>query len=229
MQKNPHYTERVKRLKSRVLGTKAEMDLENAKLLTEGFIESEGQPLALKKAYAFRKQCREKTVTIWPDELIVGCSGSKMRAGILCADVCWSVLNDELDTINTRRYDPFILKDEDRRIFEDVIRPYWKGRSNFEAWQTQIPDEVRALRDTGVIYINRKAVRGFGETTAGYETVVKEGINGITARINKLMGEADAAQPGGLDKINYYRALLLAAEGIVALAGRYALEAEKQA
>ncbi len=229
MQENKPYMDRVNRLKERVLGTKPEMDLENARLLTEGFMESEGQPLVLQKAHAFRKQCREKTVTIWPDELIVGCSGSKTRAGILCADACWSVLNDELDTISTRRYDPFILKDQDRKIFEDLIRPYWKGRSNYEAWQAQIPDEVRALRDAGIVYIDRKAVRGFGETTSGYETVITEGINGITDRVRATMKEVDVAAPGGLDKMHYLKALLIAAEGIVTLAERYALEAERQA
>ena len=223
------YMDRVNRLKERVIDTVPEMDLENARILTEGFIETEGLPLAIRKAHAFRKQCREKTVTIWPEELIVGCSGSKTRAGILCADACWSVLNEELDTISTRRYDPFILKDSDRRIFEEIVRPYWKGRSNFEAWQAQIPDDVKELRDAGVVYINRKAVRGFGETTAGYERVISEGINGITDRIKELMKEVDASAPGGLDKINYFRALLISAEGIVTLAERYAAEAERQA
>lgn len=74
--------------------------------LTKGFQESEGEPLAVQKAYAFRKQCMEKNVTIWGDELIVGNSGSKQRGGLLYADTCWSVLDVELDTISTREYDP---------------------------------------------------------------------------------------------------------------------------
>jgi len=54
------YLDRIKRLKERVLNTRPEMDLENAVLLTRGFKESEGQPLAIQKAYSFRKQCTEK-------------------------------------------------------------------------------------------------------------------------------------------------------------------------
>ena len=78
------------------------MDLENAIILTKGFQESEGQPLCIRKAYAFKKQCLEKTVKIWGDELIVGNAGSKQRGGILSVDTCWSVLDEELDTISTR-------------------------------------------------------------------------------------------------------------------------------
>jgi len=118
----PEYADRIYFLKDRVLCTPPEMDLENAEILTNGFREFEGEPLVMRKAKAFRKQCLEKTVRIWDKELIVGCSGSKLRAGILCADTCWSVLNEELDTISERSYDPFHLKDEDRSLFEQKIK-----------------------------------------------------------------------------------------------------------
>lgn len=223
------YIERVNRLKARVLETRPEMDLENARILTEGFREAEGEPLVVRKAKAFRRQCREKTVTIWDDELIVGCSGSKTRAGILCADTCWSVLNDELETISERRYDPFYLKPEDKAVFEQEIRPYWKGRSNFEEWLAQIPDDTRELRDHGVIYINRKAVRGWGETTAGYRWLIAEGVSGIRQVVEKRKARLDLTVPGDYEKDYYLNSLLIVAEGMVTLAERYAKEADRLA
>lgn len=225
----PKYMKRVQHLKDRVLGTQPEMDLENARILTEGFREAEGEPLVVRKAKAFRKQCQEKTVTIWDDELIVGCSGSKIRAGILCADTCWSVLNDELDTISERRYDPFYLNIEDRNIFQDEIRPYWKGRSNYEEWLAQIPDDTRDLRDNGVIYINRKAVRGWGETTAGYEWLIRQGVFGIVEVVEKRKAQLDITIAGDYEKDYYLKSLLIVAEGMIILAERYAKEAERLA
>jgi formate C-acetyltransferase len=223
------YMERVNRLKARVLNTRPEMDLENAVILTKGFQESEGEPLAVQKAYAFQKQCREKSVKIWNDELIVGNSGSKQRGGLLCPDTCWSVLDEELDTISTREYDPFFLTEEDRKKFIEIIRPYWKGRSTYEKWLTQIPEETRALRDCGVLYINRKAVRGWGETTAGYEMVLQEGIEGIRKRIQAVKEQLEITCPGDYQKLVYLRALSMAAEGVVDLAHRYADEADRLA
>lgn len=224
-----NYMERVNRLKSRVLGTRPEMDLENARILTEGFREAEGEPLVLRKARAFRKQCGEKTVKIWDDELIVGSSGSKMRAGILCADTCWSVLNEELETISERRYDPFYLTPDDRRTFEEEIRPYWKGKSTYEEWLVQIPDDTRVLRDNGVIYIDRKAVRGWGETTAGYELLIREGVTGILKRVEQRKAALDITLPGDYEKDYYLKALLIVGEGLMTLGKRYALEAERLA
>ena len=131
-EQRPYYQDRIDRLKKRVVSIRPEMDLENAKILTESFQETEGEPLVVRKAKGFLRQCQQKDITIAEDELIVGCSGSKIRGGILCADTCWSVLNDELESISTRSYDPFQLRAEDQQIFEQEISPYWKGRSNYE-------------------------------------------------------------------------------------------------
>lgn len=117
-----NFMERIQLMKDRVVNTVPEMDLENARIMTESFKETAGEPLCIQKAKAFRKQCREKTVRIWDKELIVGCSGSKMRGGILCVDTCWSILDDEIDTINDRKYDPFKLRDEDRYFLRRLSR-----------------------------------------------------------------------------------------------------------
>lgn len=229
MSETIYTTDRVQRLKTRLFDIQPEMDLENARILTESFQETAGLPGVLQKANAFLKQCQEKTVTIWPDELIVGCPASKLRAGILCPESCWSVLDTELDTINERTYDPFQLTAEDRRIFETQIRPFWKGRSIYEQWLAQIPEDVRKFRDNGILYIDRKAVRGWGETTAGYEWLLTSGVNGIIAAIEKRKARLDITRPGDYEKSYYLESLLIAAQGIITLAERYAGEAERLA
>lgn len=223
----PRYMDRIKRLKERVLATYPEIDLENARILTESFMETEGEPLVIRKAKAFRRQCQEKTVKIWDDELIVGNAGSKIRGGILSADVCWSVLNKELETINTRPYDKFHLREEDKEMFEKTIRPYWKGRSNYEEWLARIPSDVALLRDNGALYIDKKAVRGWGEVTAGYEWFINNGVEGIIRIIGETKESLDATRPGDYEKEVYLDALLIVAEGMSTLAERYALEADR--
>ena len=224
-----NYMDRINFMKDRVVHVTPEMDLENARIMTESFRETAGEPMCIRKAKAFRKQCMEKTVKIWDKELIVGCSGSKMRGGILCVDTCWSILDDEIDTINDRKYDPFKLLPEDREMFLSEIKPFWQGKSTYEAWLKQIPDDCRDLRDTGQVYINRKAVRGWGECTAGYKQIVTEGIESICDTIREKLAALDPADAYDLDKMDYYNALLISAEGIMALAKRYAMEAERLA
>lgn len=228
-EKPKRYMERIDRLKKKVFETFPEIDLEDARILTESFLETEGEALVTRKAKAFLKQCREKTVKIWDDELVVGNAGSKIRGGILSADVCWSVLDRELDTINSRQYDKFHLLPEDRRTFEEVIRPYWKGRSNYEEWLARIPDDVAALRDNGALYIDKKAVRGWGEVTAGYEWFINNGVEGLIERIEGRKAKLDATVPGDYEKEVYLDALLIVAQGLVTLGERYAAEADRLA
>lgn len=229
MEKQPQYLKRIERLKEKVFETYPEIDLEDAKLLTQSFLETQGEALVTRKAKAFLKQCREKSIKIWDDELIVGNAGSKIRGGILSADVCWSVLDRELDTINTRKYDKFHLRPEDRQDFEEIIRPYWKGRSNYEEWLARIPADVAALRDNGALYIDKKAVRGWGEVTAGYEWFIKNGVAGLREKICERKAKLDATLPGDYEKEVYLDALLIVCCGIETLAERYAAEAERLA
>ena len=225
----PKYMERVNRLKAKVFDTYPEIDLEDAGILTKSFLETQGEYLVTRKAKAFLKQCQEKTVQIWDEELIVGNSGSKIRGGILSADVCWSVLDKELETINTRKYDKFHLKAEDKKMFEELIRPYWKGRSNYEEWLARIPADVAALRDNGALYIDKKAVRGWGEVTAGYAWFINNGVEGLVKKITARKAQLDDTVPGDYEKGIYLDALLVVAEGMVTLAERYAIEAERLA
>ena len=229
METEKKYMGRIKRLMAKVYATKPEIDLEDAVILTKSFMQTQGKALVTQKAQAFLDQCRQKTVKIWDDELIVGNAGSKIRGGILSADVCWSVLDNELDTINTRPYDKFYLRPEDRKDFEEIIRPFWKGRSNYEEWLAVIPDDVAALRDNGSIYIDKKAVRGWGEVTAGYEWFINNGVEGLRKKILERKSTIDATIPGDYEKGIYLDALLTVCEGMETLAERYAAEADRLA
>ena len=88
------------------------------------------------------------------------------------------------------------------------------SRSTYEKWLKQCPEEAAALRDCGALYINRKAVRGWGETTAGYELILTEGIEGVKKRIEEARKTLDIVKPGDYAKMSYLRALDMAADGI---------------
>ena len=223
------YMERINFLKERVINTRPEVDLECAKLLTESFRQTVGLPWTLRKAMGVNYQCRNKSVTIWPRELVIGCSGSKIRGGIVSADSCWSVLDKELDTIATRRYDPFYISEEEKELFRREIKPFWEGKSVFEDWLAQVPEDVRTMKEAGSIFVDRKFVRGWGEVTAGYTDVINGGITSIINNIKGKMAALDITVPGDYEKEIYYKALLASAEGVIALANRYSKEAARLA
>jgi formate C-acetyltransferase len=221
MNSHTNYMERIRKLRNRVVNATPTMDIENALILTASFRQTEALPREMRKAIAFKDVCAQKTITIWDHELIVGCSGKIARGGVLCADVCWSVLDKELDTISTRPYDPFYISEADKNRFRQVIKPYWLGRSNFEKWEAQAPKDIVDLKENAVIYIDRKAVRGPGELTPDYKELLTEGMNGIIACIEKKKAEYDLAKPNHYPRIAYLDAMKTAAEGMIILGQRY--------
>ena len=226
-QKN--YMHRIEALRKQYLDTRVDMDVFNAKYLTEGFKETEGQPWIIQKATGFLHQCLKKNIYILDNELLVGGVGFKPRCGVLCADSSCSILDRELDTISTRKFDPFYLSEEGKKIFKEEVSDYWKNKCTLDRWRTLAPEDMETLRDTGMIYIDRKAVRGYGETTPGWNRILSLGISGIRKEIEDALDKLDDAHVGDLEKMFFLKSELLVCDGILTLANRHADLAEEMA
>ena len=103
------YMERINALRKNYLSHRVEMDIKDAYYVTQGFKATEGQPWAIQKATAMKMVYENKPIFIQDNELLVGGVAFKPRAGILNPDSACSVIERELDTISTRKYDPFYL------------------------------------------------------------------------------------------------------------------------
>lgn len=223
------YMKRIELLRQQYLNTRVDMDVYNAKYLTEGFKETEGQPWIIQKATGYRNQCRKKNIYIQDNELLVGGAGFKPRCGILCADSSCSIIDKELDTISTRKFDPFFLSEESKKVFKEEVSDYWKGKCVLDRWRAMAPKDMEILRDNGMIYIDRKAVRGYGETTPSWTRLLELGIGGIRKEVENALDKLDDAKPGDLEKIIYLKSELIVCEGIITLANRHADLAEEMA
>ena len=223
------YLTRIEALRKQYLDTRVDMDVYNAKYLTEGFKESEGEPWIIQKAIGFQHQCLKKNIFIQDNELLVGGAAFKPRAGILCADSSCSILDRELDTISTRKFDPFFLSEEGKKVFKEEVSDYWKNKCLLDRWKKLAPEDMCTLRDNGMIYIDRKAVRGYGETTPDWPMILSKGVGGIRKEAEEALAQLDDSHVGDLEKMFFYKAEIIAADAIIALAHRHADLAEQMA
>ncbi|MDU6307616.1 MAG: formate C-acetyltransferase/glycerol dehydratase family glycyl radical enzyme [Clostridium sp.] len=224
-----NYMERIQALRKQYLDTRVDMDVYNAKYLTEGFKETEGQPWIIQKATGFLHQCLKKNIYIQDNELLVGGAGFKPRCGILCADSSCSILDRELDTISTRKFDPFYLSEEGKKVFQEEVSDYWKNKCVLDRWRALAPEDMETLRDNGMIYIDRKAVRGYGETTPGWDRLLTLGISGIRKEAEEALAKLDDSHVGDLEKMFFLKSEIIICEGIITLANRHADLAEEMA
>ncbi|WP_125588346.1 glycyl radical protein [Companilactobacillus jidongensis] len=224
------YMNRINALRDNYLSHRVEMDISDAYYVTEAFKATEGQPWQIQKATAMKNVYENKPIYIQDNELLVGGVAFKPRAGILNPDSACSVIEKELDTISTRKYDPFYLSEENKKLFMEDVAPYWRGKCVLDRWNAMMPDDVRTMRDGGMLYVDKKFVRGYGENTPGWRTLLKKGIGGIKKEAEqKLVSLDDADGEDVLKQITFYKSLIITAEGIIALANRHADLAEKLA
>lgn len=223
------YMNRIEALRQQYLNTRVEMDVYNAKYLTEGFKAAEGQPWIIQKATGYVNQCKKKNIFILDNELLVGGVAFKPRAGVLCADSSAGIIAAELNTISTRKFDPFYLSEEGKRVYTEEVRDYWKDKCVLDRWRAMAPEDMETLRNNGIIFIDRKAVRGYGETTPSWNLILQKGIGGIRKEAEEALSKLDDAVPGDLEKMFFYKSEIMVCDGIVYLAHRHADLAEKQA
>jgi pyruvate formate-lyase/glycerol dehydratase family glycyl radical enzyme len=224
-------TDRVQRLRDEYFTYRPVICLERALSYTRSYRETGGLAVALRRAYAFRRVCEEKSVTILDDELIVGMPAGQPRAGVFCPEISWGWLEDELDTIATREQDPYGITEDQKATFREEIAPYWRGHSMEEYFLANLPEDTRAIAvETGIIDVEIKSQSGPGEFSPGYANILlKKGLKGVAASASESLAGLDPADPGDYGKIDFLESVLIVVEGAHRLAERYADEADRLA
>lgn len=122
-------TERVGVLKEKMLAEKRYVSIEQALITTEVYKANEAESIICRRALALKAALERMEIAILPEEQIVGNRTKGVRAGVVSPESGGSWVDKELETLPTRSQDTFAVKEEDIRLFREVIRPYWAGRS----------------------------------------------------------------------------------------------------
>jgi len=214
---------RINRLLDRFFEIQPQICIERAEIYTKSFLETEGEPEIIRRAKAFKQTCLEKSIFIADDELIVGGAASVPRAAVFCPEHATGWLKDELDELSTRKQDPYEVSEEQKATLRSKIFPYWENKNISHHWLHQIPDEVKEIAvKTGIIDIEIKTQSGPGEISPNVKKVLTKGFEAIKADAEKALSMLDPVEPENFDKINFYKAVIISLEGILALAERYA-------
>ena len=199
-----------------------------AKLLTESYKETEGQPMITRRAEAFAHILRHIPIIIRDEELIVGSSTIAPRGCQTYPEFSYQWLEDELDTVETRSADPFYIAEETKQELREVHK-YWKGRTTSElATSYMAPEAVRAI-EHNIFAPGNYFYNGVGHVTVKYEEVLAIGYEGIMA---KAQAELDNCQVGDGDYArcsHFLNAVILSCQAVIEYAQRYAALAERMA
>ena len=199
-----------------------------AKLITESYKATEGQPTITRRAEAFAHILRNIPIIIRDNELIVGSSTIAPRGCQTFPEFSYQWLEDELDTVETRSADPFYIAEETKQELREVHK-YWKGKTSSElATSYMAPEAIRAIEHNiftpGIYFYN-----GVGHVTVKYEEVLAIGYKGI---IDQAQAELDRCQVGDgnyVKKSHFLKAVILSCQAVIEYAERYAELASQMA
>ena len=199
-----------------------------AKLITESYKATEGQPTITRRAEAFAHILHNIPIVIRDNELIVGSSTIAPRGCQTFPEFSYQWLEDELDTVETRSADPFYIAEETKQELREVHK-YWKGKTSSElATSYMAPEAIRAI-EHNIFTPGNYFYNGVGHVTVKYEEVLAIGYKGI---IDKAQAELDRCQVGDgnyVKKSHFLKAVILSCQAVIEYAERYAELASQMA
>ncbi len=214
---------RISRLKNKILSTERKLYIERARLITESWQQTEGDPTIIRKAKALRHILRHMTIEIDPDELIVGNRSPLPRMGVVSPEMAVEWIDQELETLPTRPQDSFAVDPRDIEELRHEIFPYWRGRTLYDQVKAAIPPDVEEARQAKVFKLNQTD-HGQGHTLPNVERWIHQGPRLLLDQARRLL---ETASPG--EKADFYLAAIVSLEGAIAFIERYAHLAEEQA
>ena len=227
---------RIERMKEKLLSSPYEVCIERARLYTESYQETEGQPPAIRAAKALAKTLAEMTICVTEEDLIVGNTTSKHLAGAIPVERgdINAVLEMEMDTMGMRKR-PFIISEDDKRALREEILPYWKGKSIRDKkallWAEKGLMKVKLLgeidRNCPNLAIDIFDVQG--HLVLGHENVIRQGLGGIKEKAKKRLDKLREENPDESRGADFLQAVIICCGGAIAFAHRFAKEAERLA
>lgn len=222
---------RVEKLKKQYQQFIPTMNLDLALVKTEVMEETAGEHMSIRRAKAFKKYCETKVINILDEELIVGNTGAFPREAVVTPEVSADWINEELETMSTREFDPIQIDDQSKKLWKEKIAPYWKGKTVLNQWLARIPEEVKELGyKSGIIDAEIKTQTGPGEICLGYENILfVKGYGGIKAHAKEVRDNLKLTLCNEIEKRDYLQSVMIICDGMEILANRHADAAEKMA
>jgi formate C-acetyltransferase len=202
---------------------------ERSVLYTQSYGETEALQPVLRQAMAFAKTLNEMPVWIRDDELIVSNLASQPGGSFLFPEYDESWVIPELDTISTRRVDPWQIEESDKELIRKCGE-YWRGRNLTAMADARVADEVRQAVESGSLFNSLMGkMCGVGHIAPDIEGVIKRGLNATIAEAEAHIARLDITNPEDFARLPFLKAVIIADKAAVRWAGRFAALAREKA
>jgi len=179
-----YYENRILKMKDKVVMQPHEVCIERAKLITDSYKNSKGEPPVIRFAKAINHILTNMSIKIWEDEFIVGNQCSKFVGTPFYPEIRVDFLEQDIDTFDRRLAQKLLISDEDKRVFKEKVIPFWKTEEHTlkEQFLENLDSQVKNIMDTLVFLVETELTNGIGHFFPGHENILKYGLNGLIKR-----------------------------------------------
>ena len=198
--------------------------LDRARLITQSYKETEGEPMITRRAKALKKILENMTIYIQDKERLVGNMASDVRSLPLYPELYWRWLEKALD--NEYQH---LLDDVGKKELKEINK-YWQKLSVHGMERTLVPERLRP-------YTGYTPVSVFSYTwdmvLPNYEKIFKVGLKGIIKeaqdRLKEIAQDPDMDAREYLEQKRFLEAAIISLEATITYARRYAKLAREKA
>jgi len=231
--------ERITLIKENILNALPSVDINRAVIFTKAHRENKSLPLVMRNAIGLTQMFEELPISIRENELIVGSPTLQPRACQVFPEVQSGWLGAELNKLSTREWDPLLLKQEDKKILEEEVLPFWNGKTINERVYSQLDRTTKEFlyKDPDVYPTQPSCLidnfslleKGIGTVVPNYEKILDCGVNGVIKEIDEAEELLDITDPQNVSKKIFYDSAKIVLRGLIKFATRYSLLAQEMA
>src|SRR5512138_3006559 len=209
--------------------------LERAVYFTESFKTTEGQPLVLRWANALKNIAEKMSVAIFDDELIVGrpCTWFG-KYSLVYPELDGTIIQEGakafIEAKKAGAPDAVTVTDEDKKIIDEVLFPYWKGKDFTPNFIKALPPETRHLfwgsdpENVGTkfsfVIISTSTMRHSQNWVPDFEKMLKRGCKGLREEAQAKLAALEDPRDLAFRK-PFYEAAAITCDALSLLAKRY--------
>lgn len=213
---------RIAKLREESLQAIPTISSERAELLTDFYSGGMAQKVSIpvQRALSFKYILENKHIHIGAGELIVGERGPAPKATPTYPEICLHTTAD-LAVFDTRAKVPFKAQPQTKEAYAQRIIPFWEGKTIREKIFTHMSDQWLASYRAGV-FTEFQEQRSPGHTVLG-DKIYKQGFMDFKDQIAEAIEDLDyEADTRALDRFEQLQAMSIAADALIAFAGRHA-------
>jgi len=211
-------TNRVERLRRNMLDEERYVSFEQARFITEAYRAHPESGVLLKRSYAIREALYRMEIRIDEGELIVGNRTRESCGGVVFPEAGIKWLAEEIDTLESRPQDRFLVRPDDRAYFFEELIPFWEGKSLEAGINRELTPEIKTCEVVGKL--NQKD-HAQGHICPNVKLWLEAGPIGLMH-----LAEEKLKNCANTEKKEFYEAVVMVMEASSRFISRYADFAE---